>query len=81
MATHTSIRLDGDTVDPRSRAVSSARPTPSPSASGPRKRFACARRATRSPDGHNRLTGVVRDASYLGVSTQYQVEAPWRRAR
>ena len=27
------------------------------------------------PDGHNRLTGVVRDASYLGVSTQYQVEA------
>ncbi|MBA2701789.1 MAG: ABC transporter ATP-binding protein [Chloroflexi bacterium] len=28
-----------------------------------------------TPDGHNRLTGVVRDASYLGVSTQYQVEA------
>ena len=27
------------------------------------------------PDGHNRLSGVVRDASYLGVSTQYQVEA------
>ena len=27
------------------------------------------------PDGQNRLTGVVRDASYLGVSTQYQVEA------
>ena len=27
------------------------------------------------PEGHNRLTGVVRDASYLGVSTQYQVEA------
>jgi spermidine/putrescine transport system ATP-binding protein len=27
------------------------------------------------PDGHNRLEGVVRDASYLGVSTQYQVEA------
>jgi spermidine/putrescine transport system ATP-binding protein len=27
------------------------------------------------PDGHNRLAGVVRDASYLGVSTQYQVEA------
>ena len=25
--------------------------------------------------GHNRLTGVVRDASYLGVSTQYQVES------
>lgn len=27
------------------------------------------------PDGHNRLHGVVRDASYIGVSTQYQVEA------
>jgi spermidine/putrescine transport system ATP-binding protein len=27
------------------------------------------------PGGHNLLTGVVRDASYLGVSTQYQVEA------
>jgi spermidine/putrescine transport system ATP-binding protein len=27
------------------------------------------------PSGHNQLTGVVRDASYLGVSTQYQIEA------
>jgi spermidine/putrescine transport system ATP-binding protein len=27
------------------------------------------------PAGHNRLLGVVRDASYLGVSTQYQVES------
>jgi len=27
------------------------------------------------PEGHNRLQGVVRDASYLGVSTQYTVEA------
>ena len=27
------------------------------------------------PAGHNRLHGVVRDASYLGVSTQYIVEA------
>jgi spermidine/putrescine transport system ATP-binding protein len=27
------------------------------------------------PSGHNELSGVVRDASYLGVSTQYQVEA------
>ena len=27
------------------------------------------------PTGHNHMTGVVRDASYLGVSTQYQVEA------
>lgn len=28
-----------------------------------------------TPAGHNQLRGVVRDASYLGVSTQYQVEA------
>jgi spermidine/putrescine transport system ATP-binding protein len=28
-----------------------------------------------TPAGHNRLQGVVRDASYIGVSTQYQVEA------
>ncbi|HEX7347249.1 MAG TPA: TOBE domain-containing protein, partial [Candidatus Limnocylindrales bacterium] len=28
-----------------------------------------------TPTGHNELQGVVRDASYLGVSTQYQVEA------
>jgi spermidine/putrescine transport system ATP-binding protein len=27
------------------------------------------------PSGHNLLAGVVRDASYLGVSTQYQIEA------
>jgi spermidine/putrescine transport system ATP-binding protein len=31
--------------------------------------------ADETPDGHNRLPAVVRDASYLGVSTQYQVEA------
>jgi spermidine/putrescine transport system ATP-binding protein len=30
---------------------------------------------TPTPAGHNELHGVVRDASYLGVSTQYQVEA------
>jgi len=28
------------------------------------------------PPGHNRLVGVVRDASYVGVSTQYIAEAP-----
>jgi spermidine/putrescine transport system ATP-binding protein len=32
-------------------------------------------RAADTPAGHNRLVGVVRDASYLGVSTQYLVEA------
>ena len=33
-----------------------------------------------APAGHNRLTGVVRDASYLGVSTQYLVESRGRHA-
>jgi spermidine/putrescine transport system ATP-binding protein len=28
------------------------------------------------PAGHNRLMGIVRDASYLGVSTQYLVDSP-----
>ena len=28
-----------------------------------------------TPSGHNTLNGIVRDVSYLGVSTQYQVEA------
>jgi len=27
------------------------------------------------PGGHNHMTGIVRDASYLGVSTQYQIES------
>ena len=32
-------------------------------------------RSTQPPAGHNRIVGVVRDASYLGVSTQYLVES------
>ncbi len=28
------------------------------------------------PEWHNRISGIVRDASYVGVSTQYVVEAP-----
>ena len=28
-----------------------------------------------APAGHNHMSGVVRDASYLGVSTQYLIEA------
>jgi spermidine/putrescine transport system ATP-binding protein len=31
--------------------------------------------ASEVPTGHNHMSGVVRDASYLGVSTQYLVEA------
>ena len=29
------------------------------------------------PDGHNRLTGVIDDASFHGVSTEYTVRLPW----
>jgi spermidine/putrescine transport system ATP-binding protein len=32
-------------------------------------------RSVEPPAGHNRLVGVVRDASYIGVSTQYLVES------
>ncbi|MFF7412103.1 ABC transporter ATP-binding protein [Streptomyces lydicus] len=28
------------------------------------------------PDGHNRLSGRIKDASFIGVSTQYVVEVP-----
>jgi spermidine/putrescine transport system ATP-binding protein len=31
--------------------------------------------AAQAPAGHNHLLGVVKDASYLGVSTQYLIEA------
>ena len=34
-------------------------------------------RAGTSTDGENAITGVVTDASYIGVSTQYLVELPW----
>ncbi|MFG2038374.1 ABC transporter ATP-binding protein [Dactylosporangium sp. NPDC048998] len=29
------------------------------------------------PDGHQSVTGIVTDSSYMGVSTQYLVRAPW----
>jgi spermidine/putrescine transport system ATP-binding protein len=32
--------------------------------------------ADRIPDGRNRVTGVITEASYLGVSTQYLVNSP-----
>ncbi len=32
-------------------------------------------RTATPPAGHNRLVGVVRDASYIGVSTQYLIES------
>lgn len=30
-----------------------------------------------TPDGHNRLDGVITDASFIGVSTQYLVRVGW----
>jgi spermidine/putrescine transport system ATP-binding protein len=29
------------------------------------------------PEGHNRLTGIVADSSFIGVSTEYRVEMAW----
>ncbi|WP_420000559.1 ABC transporter ATP-binding protein [Streptomyces boninensis] len=29
------------------------------------------------PEGHNRLSGTIKDASFTGVSTQYVVDSPW----
>jgi spermidine/putrescine transport system ATP-binding protein len=34
-------------------------------------------RANTPTDGQNAVTGVVTDASYIGVSTQYLVQLPW----
>ena len=34
-------------------------------------------RAGTPTDGENAVTGVVTDASYIGVSTQYLVALPW----
>ena len=66
-------KLADDTTDP-GPARPRQRHADVSSASGPR-RSACASRPRPRPAGHNRLTGVVRDASYLGVSTQYLVES------
>jgi spermidine/putrescine transport system ATP-binding protein len=33
--------------------------------------------AANVPDGHNAVPGVITDSSYVGVSTQYLVRAPW----
>jgi spermidine/putrescine transport system ATP-binding protein len=34
-------------------------------------------RAGTAVNGENAVTGVVTDASYIGVSTQYLVQLPW----
>ena len=72
--TYAAVRLADDTRDPRpARAGRTARPT---SSVGVRPEKIRLHEATdEAPGGHNHLSGVVRDASYLGVSTQYLVEA------
>ena len=53
-----------------------ARPSTSASA---RRRSGSTRTATRRPDGHNHLTGVVDDASYLGCQHPVHRRDPRRR--
>jgi spermidine/putrescine transport system ATP-binding protein len=68
------IRLADDTVIRAPRGVAGSGPTPLDVGVRPEKiRLRAPDEAV--PPGHNRLEGIVRDASYLGVSTQYQVEA------
>jgi spermidine/putrescine transport system ATP-binding protein len=72
-AQHASVRLADDTVvrAPKSLVGDRARV-----AIGVRPEKIRLREETDAvPAGHNELHGVVRDASYLGVSTQYQIEA------
>jgi spermidine/putrescine transport system ATP-binding protein len=59
------IRIPGSLVDGHSTVSIGVRP----------EKIRLSEPSGDAPAGHNRLTGVVRDASYLGVSTQYQVES------
>jgi spermidine/putrescine transport system ATP-binding protein len=61
----TSIRVPRALVDGNTRVSIGVRP----------EKIRLSEPSAAAPTGHNRLTGVVRDASYLGVSTQYQVES------
>ncbi len=65
LADATSIRVPHALVDGHSRVNIGIRP----------EKIRLSEPATPAPAGHNRLTGVIRDASYIGVSTQYQVES------
>ena len=59
----TAIRVPRAIVDGQSRLSIGVRP----------EKIRLSQLTVAAPAGHNRLTGVVRDASYLGVSTQYLV--------
>jgi spermidine/putrescine transport system ATP-binding protein len=61
----TAIRVPSALVDGNATVSIGVRP----------EKIRLSQKTTDGPSGHNRLTGVVRDASYLGVSTQYLVES------
>ncbi len=43
----------------------------------PGEAAACTREAAEVPSGRNMVAGVITDASFVGVSTQFLVAAPW----
>ncbi len=61
----TTVRVPRALVDGQTRVNVGVRP----------EKIRLSKPAADTQTGHNRLTGVIRDASYMGVSTQYQVEA------
>jgi spermidine/putrescine transport system ATP-binding protein len=65
LADDTEIRVPAAMVDGRSKVDVGVRP----------EKIRIGEVADPTPEGHNLLVGVVQDASYLGVSTQYQIEA------
>jgi spermidine/putrescine transport system ATP-binding protein len=65
LATDTVVRVPRDLVDGTGRVEIGVRP----------EKVRIIDEMADVPAGHNHLAGVVRDASYLGVSTQYIVEA------
>jgi spermidine/putrescine transport system ATP-binding protein len=70
--TYAAVRLDDDTIVrvPRASVAGSGRVRV-----GVRpEKIRISDPAAVTPERHNRLAGTVRDASYMGVSTQYQVE-------
>ena len=75
-ARYAAVRLGDDVAGPRAERASSVRArTPSASASGPRRSACATPNEAIARAGTTSCGGIVRDASYLGVSTQYQVEA------
>ena len=61
----TAIRVPRSLVDGHDRIAIGVRP----------EKIRLSEPDVEAPTGHNRLSGIVRDASYLGVSTQYLVES------